>query len=421
MQRKDVKFFQVAFVTLLVGLVTVSLVPSPGTQDVDMWQRWAYNADTLGMASGFEANKDNYPPYSSVILLCALRAARLFRIGTSGDVFVHFTSMIFYIVKLSILFFLLLTSLVFWWWTRDFWITVLLHLSLLLSSVALGYIDVFFAPSLLLSMWALKEQKLVLFTAFYSIACLTKWQPIIIAPFLGVYLLNMRHVRSWKQIDFKRLAGRVLVPTLAILMLTFAAFGVGPVLRSLKDATSHDFLSGNALNFNWILTHWLHVFSPERFGGLIKGQAKFIRTRSLHITLAPQLLFLLSYASVIVSFFRRDKTFEVLLNFALMGYLAYFIFNTGVHENHLFLATLLSFILFWTNRDHLFLVISLILMSNVNLFVFYGIDGRALRFTRVIANTVDIALLLSILHVSFFMVLWSVNVLQQFPVSDKAQ
>jgi Gpi18-like mannosyltransferase len=398
MRLKGVKFVQAAFVVVLVLLVTVSLVPSPGTGDVDTWRRWAHNVDSLGIVSGFKANKGDYPPYTSVILLGAVRIARLLDIGTFGA------------VKFSIFLFLLLTSLVFWWWTRDFWITVILHLSLLLNSVALGYIDIFFAPSLILSIWALKERKLILLTIFYSIACLTKWQPIIIAPFLGMYILEIKHVRHWRQINVKRLIGHVLIPAVAIVIPTLSVFGVVAVLASLKHAATHDFLSGNALNFNWILTHWLRVFYPGRFGGLIQGQARYIRTRSLRITFLPRLLFFLSYISVMAAFLRRDKTFEEMINFSLMGYLAYFIFNTGVHENHLFLATILSVILFWVNRERLFVMVILLLMSNVNLFVFYGVTGSGLGFSRAVANKVDAALLLSIFNVCFFLVLWGMNV-----------
>ncbi len=401
MQLKGVRFVHAAFVTLLVLLVTVSFVRSPGTGDVETWERWAHNADTFGIASGFAANRGDYPPYTSVILLGAVRISRLVGVGTFGA------------VKLSVLLFLLLTSLVFGWWTRNFVLTVILHLSLLLNSVALGYIDIFFAPTLILSIWAIKEQKLALFAIFYSIACLTKWQPIIIAPFIGLYILNIKHVRHWKQVDFKRLTKHVLFPAAVILIPTLSVFGVVAVLKSLKYAGSHDFLSGNALNFSWILTHWLRVFYPERFGGLVQGQAKYIRTRSLQVTFVPKLLFGLSYLSAFVSFLRRDKTFEELINFSLLGYLAYFIFNTGVHENHLFLAVILSVTLFWVNKDRLFVMIMLILMSNVNLILFYGIDGSGLGFSRTIANTVDMALLLSILNVGFFLFLWGANVLQK--------
>jgi hypothetical protein len=309
-------------------------------------------------------------------------------------------------IKLFIIIFHCLTSLIFWLWTKNIFITIILHFSLLLNSVALGYIDIFFAPTLILSIWAIKEQKLIFFTLFYSIACLTKWQPIIIAPFIVLYILNIKQVNQWKQVDFKNILLKVVFPAISLIIITLYVFGFIPILSSFKKALSHGFLSGNALNFNWILTHLLHVFYPERFGALIEGQAELIITRSLIITLVPKLLFFLFYTMTLVSFFRRNKTFETMINFSLIGNLAYFIFNTGVHENHLFLITILSIILFCLSRNYLFLMMVCIIISNINLFVFYGIDGRGLKFSRVIAHRMDIALLLSIFNVSFFLLLW---------------
>jgi hypothetical protein len=74
----DLKFVQMAYITLLVLLVTISFVYSPGTGDVEIWKRWANNSDAFGIASGFKANKADYPPYSSIILLCAIRFSLYF-------------------------------------------------------------------------------------------------------------------------------------------------------------------------------------------------------------------------------------------------------------------------------------------------------------------------------------------------------
>ena len=121
----------------------------------------------------------------------------------------------------------------------------------------------------------------------------------------------------------------------------------------------------------------------------------------------------------VVAFLIREKTFENLIKFALLGYLAYFTFNTSVHENHLFIAAVLSVILVWLNRERLSTMVILLLMSNINLLLFFGITGGGLGFSRVIANTVDAALPLSIFNVVFFLVLWGENMLRK-PVAAAA-
>jgi hypothetical protein len=71
-----------------------------------------------------------------------------------------------------------------------------------------------------------------------------------------------------------------------------------------------------------------------------------------------------------------------------------------VHENHLFLAAILSAVLFWEDGRYLSTFVIWSLASNVNLIVFYGISGTGLSFSRVIG--VDVALLFSILNMLLF-------------------
>jgi hypothetical protein len=399
LQGRYIKIVQTTFIVLLVILTTLIFLNSPGAGDVKYFISWAKNAESSGLISGFKASAEQYPPLSLGILLVAIKVSNLFGLGG------------FYAVKMSILFLLFLTSFLFWLWTRDFTLTVILHLSLILNSAILGYIDVFFAPTLLLSLWALKQRKLTLFAVFFSISVLTKWQPIIIAPFLAIYILNIHKVAQWRQIKYKELIGKVIFPVSIIIIVALSIFGITLVYTFLS-ATSSMFLSGNALNFNWILTHLLNVLYPDRFGGLLNGQAQYINNPPLEVIFIPKLLFYSSYVITAVTFFKREKTFENLIIFSLLGYLAYFIFNTDVHENHLFLVTILSIILFWVDRKHLPAMFILVLMSNINLLIFSGIGGNGMKFSRVIGG-IDIALLLSILNVGYFLFFWVTNILQR--------
>jgi hypothetical protein len=404
MPQRLIRFMLGALVITLVLLVILSLLNSPGTDDVaQYWVPWADHAADLGGPAGFAIDEAQYgyPPFGSVILASVVRIGRALGIGT------------FESLKWSLAAFLVATSLLVWLWTRNLIVTILFCLALLLNSVALGYIDIYFAPSLILALWALKVRKWIWFTVFFVITCLTKWQPVIIAPFIALYILDIQHIQHWRQIDFKKLAVTVLLPAVAVLGLTLLVFEAAPLALSLGKALNNEFLSGDALNFSWIETHWLHVFYPDDFGGLIGGEAGYIVSDALRVTLLPKLLFFLTYAVALVAFFRREKTFENLINFSLIGYLAYFTFNTGVHENHLFLAAILAVILFWINREQLSVMLILILMSNVNLVLFFGIDGKELPFSRAIGNTVDVALLLSIFNVIFFLLLWGANVLSK--------
>ncbi len=391
-----------ALVTSLVLLAALSFINSPGTDDVARyWVPWADHAADLGGPAGFAIDEAQYgyPPYGSVILASGVRIGRVFGLGT------------FEALKWSLVTFLIVSSALVWLWTRSVIVTALFGLALLLNSVALGYIDIYFAPSLILALWALKVRKWAWFTVFFIAACLTKWQPVIIAPFIALYILDIQHIKHWRQIDFKRLAVTILLPAAIVMGVTLLVFEAAPLALSLNKALNNEFLSGDALNFGWIETHWLHAFYPNEFGGLIGGEAGYIVSDALRVTLLPKVLFFLTYLVALAAFFKREKTFENLINFSLIGYLAYFTFNTGVHENHLFLAAILGVILFWINRERWPVMFILVLMSNVNLILFFGIDGKEPPFGRVIAHIVDVALLLAIFNVVFFLLLWIANVL----------
>ena len=169
------------------------------------------------------------------------------------------------------------------------------------------------------------------------------------------------------------------------------------------------YLSGNALNLNWIITHFLHVFNPDRYGALIDGQAELIKTASPSLTSVSSLLFGLVFLVTLIKFFRSEKTFENLVRFSLLGYWAYFMFNPGVHENHLFIVLLLAVILYWLNKEHMILMICIILMANFNLYLFYGSNGLGPGFSRVIGG-IDLALVGAIFNLLFFCLVWWMNV-----------
>ena len=73
--------------------------------------------------------------------------------------------------------------------------------------------------------------------------------------------------------------------------------------------------------------------------------------------------------------FRNDPT--RIMTFGLAGYVAYFTFAPSVHENHLFLAMLLAFVL-WSRSPRLGMAaMSLVIYMNLNLACFYGVTGES--------------------------------------------
>jgi hypothetical protein len=383
-----------AFAALILAAASWLFLPFPGTTDVGaFWLPWMRNVDVHGIVEGYAANAGDYPPGCSVVLLAADRLGRAFGAG-------DFTAL-----KWSLLVVLCGSSLLVWLWTRSVALAVACHLALLPQTLALGYVDVYVAPWLIAALWALAAGRPMIFSLCFAAACLTKWQPLILTPFLLVHALGLRDLRPWRTSGFSRTALRVIAPGAALTLLTAAIFGA-PMLRALQRALGHELLSGYALNFPWIVTHWLRAYRPDAFGGLTDGQADLIMTAALQYTLLPKVLFLGFYATAVVLALRRPKTMANGLRFALLGYLAYFTFNTGVHENHLFPAVILAVMLYWHDRSQAATAAAIALLSNVNLVLFYGVDGTGYRFGRLVAG-VDVALVLSIAVTLFVLSLFA--------------
>ena len=394
---------------LLFGLV---LLKSDGMVDMATWHRWIADLNAKGILTTYVdliAADEEYPPLSLVILSGVGWFAKAALIHN------------YYAVKLSILFFLLLTSLAFLVYTKDLLQTAFIQLSLTLVTVALGYIDIYFTPFLVVSLFILKGAeheewergddgwRYILFSIIFTIGFLIKWQPIIIVPFICLYIFRIDSLKDFAHLDRYRLV-RIAAPSIAIMLIVLLIFG-GSFPRAFLNAGNEDYLSGFALNLNWVLSFLLHVFEPERYNPLtINGYVTILGTPQLPAVLVTALkLFSISvYALIVISYIRATKNFTSLIKYSLLGYLAYFIFFTGAHENHLFVPCVLSAVLLAIDRRYLswFLLMSFAL--NLNLLTFYGLSGEAsVGFSRSMGG-LDLSVPLALLNVVVFFVLaWS--------------
>jgi hypothetical protein len=384
-------------VLVIILLVIVALLPlhSPGTGDVNYWVEWIQAMERDGFIAGYIPV---YPPMAWVLL--------------QGVAFSYHALNIemFLAIKWSLVVFLLLTSGIFLLWTRNLLLTALLHLSLILSSVSLGYLDIWLAPTILLAFWALKERKIFLFSVLFTISCLIKQTPLILAPFLVVYVIRETGgIKQWKTTLTVLLRDAVL-PAAVLVGTTALAFGQR-LWESFLVAGIHTGLTGNALNYNWFVAYILHLIQPDRFGPIqgLGGVVDYIgilewSASDWPIVGIPRFLFALFYLSALLIFMRRANSFENLVRFTIVGYMAYFTFNIGVHENHLFLAGFLAFVLCWVNPRDVYTTLILALITNINLFLFYGITG-GYPYQRQIG--MDITVPLALFNVVFFLVFWA--------------
>ncbi len=396
-------------VFVIILLVIVALLPlhSPGTGDVSYWVDWIGVMEREGFIAGYNA-VPFYPPMVWVLLQGVAFSYRALNIE------------VFLAVKGSLVVFLLLTSGIFLLWTRNLLLTAFFHLSLILSSVALGYLDIWLSPTLLLAFWALKERKYFLFTVFYTVSCLIKQPPLILGPFLMVYIIRETGgIKQWKAtltvlLRDVVLPGGTLVGTMALV------FGEG-FWQSLQNSFSHVNLSLNALNYNWLTTYYLRLTQPDRFGaidgvgGIVDYSAVTEWTAAdWPIVGIPRILFALFYLGALLVFMRRPNSFGNMLRFTILGYLTYCTFNLGVHENHLFLAPLLAFVLCWVSPRDIYTTLILALMANINLFLFYGVSG-GYPYGQARQIGIDVSVLLALFNVVFFLVFWATTCWRETP------
>jgi hypothetical protein len=173
-------------VLLLVLTVILSLmmIRSPGTGDVTVFLKWTEAVYQDGLVAGYSKVGSLYPPLSFAILYIA----RSFGNAVGLSPLMSF--------KVMILTFQLVSTGIILLLSGGYWVAAALNASLLLSGVGLGYMDVCFAPPLILAFWAFQSRRNVLGTALFLIAGLIKWQPLIVAPFIGVYLFEISNLRS---------------------------------------------------------------------------------------------------------------------------------------------------------------------------------------------------------------------------------
>ena len=373
---------------LLVNLIAASFFFAPGSSDVEIWSNWMREISNSGLISGYTHSDTDYPPLAFGVLSLVVKCAAAF--GASR----------FVVLKCSLLLFLLVTAACFYWFTRDLVLTGAFEFALVLSSMGLAYLDIYFAPFLIAAFFHFQRGNLNRGMLLFAICCFTKWQPLIIAPFICLYILDRpadrpiarSHLLRSRMVPFVLAAVALAIP----LLLIFGA----KILDSLHRAmTYHIFLSAYGLNLPWLQTWALHLINPDKYGALQNGAIDIFQTRDALVVGPTKILFYLSYAAIALSFARQKKTFERLIVYSILSYMAYFIFNTSVHENHLFLVCCLAWILAFVDRSQLIRCINLSIAANANLFLFYGAFGQ--RLNPVIGG-IDITLLFAVANIFLF-------------------
>lgn len=373
-------------------VATTILFATPGTGDMKIWERWTSNAMRLGVVAGFRENDNDYPPLSDVALWVTGHA------GVAAGLPVATT------IKLSLLIVLALTLILYFAWIGRAGPTLALWAAIVLNAVGMGYLDVYALPPLILCLWALQQSRSTAALTWFTVACLVKWQPLVIAPFLLWHLghaywpLSSAHLRRWLGL---------LGPSLLLVAIVIAVFEPYPFLRALAKSLGHRVLSGDTLNLPWMAT-WIQQAVAHGMAGLT-GQVSAIPSAPLWLRLPFKLLFAWQFLVLLYRYTKGTARFERTLAYSLVGFLAYVALSSGVHENHWFVPSVLAIVLTGYRRQWLAPAIAIGVVANLNLLLFYGLTGRRLDISRVVG--VDVTVPLAALAVAMYF--WTASLLQR--------
>jgi len=307
----------VAF-TLVAITWCIMLLSHPGMVDVRLFETWVTGARSLGLVDQFQRQDSEYGPLSLVIMTG-------FSFVTGGDPF--------WAVKMSAFVATMVSGALVWRFNGRLAVAAGVVLALSVPSIALGFIDVLYVPFLIIMVrnWALG--KIPSGWVSFVLACLIKPSPLLLGPVVALFWL--KHLLAHPEGTRLRRASLDLGPALILYLLTLLLFGVDVLLGLWRAvATSHVALSSGAFNLPWLWTILENAARGEsdltihihRFGA------------SQVIGWALRLTFVLAYLIAMRGLWtRKSARVADLLSSATLAFMAYFMFNLGVHGNHLLL------------------------------------------------------------------------------------
>lgn len=386
-------------------LVGIAFLNSLGTEDRGRWIIYIdlarhygiFGTYPVAVLQGVGGAKATYPPLALILLALLAYPADFFH---QRD---------FLVLKESLTPFTLGCAWVMAMWQEDRRIVlgVAMFLVLALNALMLAYIDVYFVFFLLLSYYFLSRGQLGRASTLFVVSVLVKWQPIILAPLIVLFLIP--------RVGEPRNLVRFL-PAVSLAVVALLFYG-GPMFQAFTNGITEPAVSAKALNFNWLITalaeqHWpdylvsggtlLRTLHPQQFAREAQTPQAIVAWHLLGVSTALRYV---TYAVSILYFYISKRTLADLLRASVVSFFAYFTFGMAVHENHVCVAAVLALCWVAVDRSRWFEAIVLGVMFNVNLLIFYGISGDGPGFSRLVFGQ-DATIYLAVFNVLLFLALW---------------
>lgn len=402
------------YIVWILAIFNVSQIPAQGEPDTDNWAR--YNLAIVKYVNPFYAHTrviQLYAPLSTVILgFFALAWNKIlgpdptYAIATKIGLFLFFLLTALFFLrfgdKLSKRKFSLLDKL----------LIILTTYLIGVQSQGMGEINIYLMPFILASVYLLFRKKYFFSGLLLGLACSIKWQPVIIAPLFGAAIFHFQE--PFKKVlknSFYFLTG--FIPAATIFWLLVIAQPEG--LTSFNTAFNLYFksggvyLSGQALNINWIVTY-VKVW-PETIGHTLQSVGSLNQPIASYAGpwVFRGILFQIVTFLILFKFWLFQK--KNIINFlsaAVMVFFSHYAINVSAMELHLIYPVILMLYLYLirpTSSNRIFLTL-LNAMGVVSVVIFYGLTGDAI-LNRRIFGSFDITIIFAAYYmIIYFWVLW---------------
>lgn len=360
-------------VIIIVILDFLVFFQAQGTGDIrEHFIYWIDNVYQYGFRQGFIENADMYPPLSTILMYIGSRIFFLFENAQA-------------IRGMDLIMLLVCGIWIIYKYAKPeygFWMVV----SCLLG-VHLGFIDALVFPFLIIAFYFLQREQYKLFAVFFTLCCCVKMQPLIIAPILVCYFVTI----SIKKPYFSMKIKQVLQMAICAIFTTipfFLIYGIKPIIDCIRSGLVAPGFSDNALNFIWVVQYFLEKYFPERTQPLANGIPDIYWTPHGIMFIFNYVFWVAFIALVIFTLFLKRKTPVIILKVCIIEYTIYFLFKLAVHENHLILAMVLTGILLCLEDTVInrWIFIMYVIITNMNMYLFYGITGSGWFHTLSVGN-----------------------------------
>jgi len=373
---------------LFAASLIIAFTNAPGTFDDYAFIEWANFLDQHGIRAGYtqlcqQADLD-YPPLGVTLMTLSLRLGHAFGWPEQQS------------FKLPLVVGSFLGPLVAFWRHRAVEDAILLLLVITPYGLVLGGTDVVYLPFLLFAFYAAEAENFGLAGFCLAVACILKWQPIIFAP---IFLIaGIRHAKNFRHLT------KICLPTVILVVLVLAFYTPATVFDVFYKATADYELSGQGLNFAWILSF---IFESLHLGGLTfqpNGAINMLPVPSpaQAVNISMIVLRYLFYAVFVVHlviYAVGRQTKDALLIGALACAVSQFTWNTGVHEDHFFVSFIAAFAAWQSKVIDNFLFTTAATIAALSEFLFYGF-GDGFNFGNLFGQ--DCTLFVALAEVCFY-------------------